>query len=119
MALHLADVTYRYAGSARPVLTGIKLSISPGEVLGVAGPNDSGKSTLCLVASGLAPGVIGGRLDGSVTIDGAATASLKPFELAQWCGILFQNSSTQLSGDRKSTRLNSSHIQKSRMPSSA
>ena len=33
--------------------------------------------------------------------------------------VLTDNGLTAVSGDRKSTRLNSSHIQKSRMPSSA
>ena len=57
MAIQLRNVSYRYAGTPRPVLADLNLSVAPGEVVGVAGANDSGKSTLCLVASGLAPGV--------------------------------------------------------------
>ena len=102
MPIQLAIVSYRYPGTPRPVLVNMDLAIAAGEVVGVAGANESGKSTLCLVASGLAPGVVGGRLEGSVSIDGATTASLKPFELAQRCGILFQNSATQLSGTTRS-----------------
>ena len=102
MALVLAGVSYRYAGTPAPVLREIELRIEPGEVVGVAGANDAGKSTLCLVAAGLAPGTVGGTLTGSVTIDGAGTITLRPFELAQRCGILFQNSVTQLSGTSRS-----------------
>jgi energy-coupling factor transporter ATP-binding protein EcfA2 len=98
MPIQLDGLSYRYAGAPRPVLADISLMVSPGEVVGVAGANDAGKSTLCLVASGLAPAVVGGRIEGSATIDGTETATLKPFELAQRCGILFQNSVTQLSG---------------------
>jgi energy-coupling factor transporter ATP-binding protein EcfA2 len=98
MAIELRSVSYRYPGTSRPVLVDVDLTIRPGEVVGVAGANDSGKSTLCLIASGLAPGVVGGKLEGSVAIDGAETATLKPYELAQRCGILFQNSVTQMSG---------------------
>ncbi|MEA2661672.1 MAG: energy-coupling factor transport system ATP-binding protein [Chloroflexota bacterium] len=98
MAIELRGVSYRYPGTSRLVLVDVDLAIAPGEVVGVAGANESGKSTLCLIASGLAPGVVGGKLQGSVAIDGAETATLKPFELAQRCGILFQNSVTQLSG---------------------
>ena len=65
--------------------------------MGVAGANESGKTTLCLVAAGLAPSVIGGRLEGSVRIDGVDAATLRPHELAQRCGLLFQHASTQLS----------------------
>lgn len=98
MSLVLADVGYRYAGSAQRALDGVSLELEPGRVLGVVGANGAGKSTLAIVAAGLAPATIGGRLDGEVTIDGLRTASAAPHELAQRCGILFQNPSTQLSG---------------------
>ncbi|MEA2609340.1 MAG: energy-coupling factor transport system ATP-binding protein, partial [Chloroflexota bacterium] len=56
--LELRGVGYRYAGYARPVLHDIDLTLPDGEIVGVIGANESGKSTLCLVASGLAPGSI-------------------------------------------------------------
>ncbi|HEY8238137.1 MAG TPA: ABC transporter ATP-binding protein [Candidatus Limnocylindrales bacterium] len=80
-----------------PALRAVDLSLAPGEILGVIGPNDSGKSTLGLVAAGLAPQAIGGRLAGSVEVGGTPTRDLRPHELAQRVGILFQNPSTQLS----------------------
>lgn len=98
MTIELSAATYRYAGSSRPALADVDLSVTPGEVMGIAGANEAGKSTLCLVASGLAPVAIGGRLDGSARLDGAETQSLAPYELAQRCGIVFQNSTTQLTG---------------------
>jgi len=98
VSLSLRSVTYRYAGSSRRVLRSLDLNIERGEVLGVVGANDAGKSTLCLVAAGLAPTTIGGRLDGEVAIDGAPSAGARPHELAQRCGVLFQNPVTQLSG---------------------
>lgn len=97
MAIELAGAGYRYAGAGTPALRAIDLRVEPGRVVGVAGANESGKSTLCLVAAGLAPGVIGGQLAGSVRIDGVETAAHKPYELAQRCGMLFQNAATQLS----------------------
>lgn len=98
MTLTLSAAQYRYAGTARAVLDAIDLSVPAAGVVGLVGANESGKSTVCLVASGLAPAAIGGRLDGSVTMDGVETRSLKPHELAQRCGVLFQNPTTQLSG---------------------
>jgi energy-coupling factor transporter ATP-binding protein EcfA2 len=98
MSLRLAGAGYAYAGTAKPVLNDIDLEVEPGRVVAVVGPNEAGKSTLCLVAAGLAPASIGGRLTGSVLLGGAETATLKPFEAAQRCGILFQNPATQLSG---------------------
>ncbi|HKG57641.1 MAG TPA: ABC transporter ATP-binding protein [Candidatus Limnocylindrales bacterium] len=98
LPLTLSGARYQYAGSREWVLDGIDLDIARGRVTAVVGANDSGKSTLCLVASGLAPGVIAGRLEGSVRVGGQETRDLKPFEAAQRCGILFQNPLTQLSG---------------------
>src|SRR6266481_2665228 len=98
MGLSLHGVRYRYAGSSRFVLDGIDLEVGPGEVLGVVGANGAGKSTLCLVAAALAPSVIGGRVEGSARLDDRETASLRPNEAAERCGIVFQNPLTQLSG---------------------
>ena len=97
MAIVLSSARYRYAGSSSASLGPIDLTLERGRVLGVAGPNESGKTTLCLVASGLAPGVTGGKLDGGAAVDGAETATLRPYELAQRCGVLFQHAQTQLS----------------------
>ena len=98
MSLVMADVRYRYAGSGRPALDGVTVRVDRGRAVGVVGPNGAGKSTLAIVAAGLAPATIGGRLAGEVSIDGLDTVSAAPHELAQRCGILFQNPSTQLSG---------------------
>jgi energy-coupling factor transport system ATP-binding protein len=79
-------------------LDGVDLEVWPGRVTAVVGANDSGKSTLCVVASGLAPSVIGGKLEGTVQLGGRDTRDLQPSEAAQLCGVLFQNPLTQLSG---------------------
>jgi energy-coupling factor transporter ATP-binding protein EcfA2 len=98
VSLRFDRVSYRYAGSSNVVLAAVDMVVEPGEVVGVVGANEAGKSTLCLVAAGLAPSTIGGRLEGSMTIDDVATAGARPYELAQRCGSLFQNPVTQLSG---------------------
>jgi energy-coupling factor transport system ATP-binding protein len=98
VSLELRDARYRYAGAGRPALDGVSLTRPPGRVVGVVGANGAGKSTLCLVAGGLAPATIGGRLEGTVSVDGLDSAAARPHELAQRCGIVFQNPSTQLSG---------------------
>ena len=90
---------YRYAGARRPVRsTEIDLRVEPGDVVGLVGANDAGKSTLCLVAAGLRPAPIGGALDGSVRIDGLETGKTAVHELAQRAGSLFQNPRRSSSG---------------------
>jgi energy-coupling factor transport system ATP-binding protein len=98
VSLELRDVRYRYAGATKTTLAGINVRVDAGSVVGIVGANESGKTTLCLVASGLAPATIGGQLAGTVAIDGLATAHAHPHDLAQRCGVLFQNAATQLSG---------------------
>jgi energy-coupling factor transport system ATP-binding protein len=96
--LRISSARYQYAGSRAWVLDGVDLEVKEGEIVAVVGGNDSGKSTLGLVASGLAPTVIGGRLEGGVELGGQPTADLRPFDAAQRCGILFQNAGNQLTG---------------------
>ncbi|HEX3429195.1 MAG TPA: ABC transporter ATP-binding protein [Candidatus Limnocylindrales bacterium] len=96
--LQLTGATYRYAGYAKAVLHDIDLRLDDGEIVGLVGPNEAGKSTLCLVASGLAPTSIGGDLKGTLTLDGVAAAGLKTHELAERVVVAFQNPNTQRSG---------------------
>ena len=96
--LELRDATYRYPGYANPVLRDVNLRVADGEIVGLVGPNEAGKSTLCLVASGLAPASIGGKLSGSLTIDGEPMADRRAHELAERVVVCFQNPNTQRSG---------------------
>jgi energy-coupling factor transporter ATP-binding protein EcfA2 len=96
--LELSLVTYRYPGYARSVLHDIELRLDDGEIVGLVGPNDAGKSTLCLVAAGLAPASIGGVLKGTLTLDGTPAAGLRTHELAERVVVGFQNPNTQRSG---------------------
>jgi energy-coupling factor transporter ATP-binding protein EcfA2 len=96
--LQLQGVAYRYAGYANQVLRDIDLTLADGEIVGVVGANESGKSTLSLVASGLAPGSIGGALSGTLSIDGVDMAGRPLHEFSTRVGIGFQNPATQLSG---------------------
>src|SRR2546423_3611428 len=96
--LTLEAVSYRYAGAVRASLREVSLTLDEGEVLGVVGRSEAGKSTLCLVASGLAPRTLGGTLHGRVLLDGADTAGRAMHEMVRDVAIGFQNPGTQLSG---------------------
>jgi energy-coupling factor transporter ATP-binding protein EcfA2 len=96
--LELKVESYRYPGYARAVLHDIDLRLNDGEIVGLVGPNDAGKSTLCLVAAGLAPASIGGELKGLLRLDGTLASGLRTHELAERVVIGFQNPNTQRSG---------------------
>jgi energy-coupling factor transporter ATP-binding protein EcfA2 len=96
--LTLEGLSYRHAGATRPSLRDLNLELRDGEVVGVVGANDAGKTTLCLVLSGLAPRIVGGSLSGRLSIDGVDAGSLPMHELPALVGIGFDDPSTQLSG---------------------
>ena len=96
--LRLSGVSYRYAGASRPSMVELDLQLDDGAVVGVAGASESGKSTLCLVTSGLAPRTIRGSLAGSVHIDGQDVSAWPMHRMAEAVGIVFQNPFTQMSG---------------------
>ena len=97
MTLTLRGVGYRYAGATRPSLLDLDLDLRDGEVIGVAGASESGKTTLALVVSGLAPRTIGGQIRGTILLDEAGVDDWPMHRLSERIGIGFQNPATQLS----------------------
>jgi ABC-type multidrug transport system fused ATPase/permease subunit len=69
--LELRDVTFAYGAHAEPVISGLTLTIPPGDHLAVIGPSGIGKSSLAgLLAGMLSPG------RGEVLLDGLPVAGL-------------------------------------------
>ena len=97
MSLQLSGVGYRYAGAQRPSLLDVDLELPDATVVGLAGASEAGKTTLCLVASGLAPRTVGGRIRGMIRLDGEDVDAWPMHRLAERIGIGFQNPGTQLS----------------------
>ncbi|MHB1063515.1 MAG: ABC transporter ATP-binding protein [Georgenia sp.] len=87
--LRLADVTkVFFAGTAneRVALTGVSLTLAPGEFVTVIGSNGAGKSTLLNIAAGkLRPE------SGSVTIDGTDVTALADHQRARDVARVFQD----------------------------
>ena len=97
MTLSLAGVGYRYAGAQHASLLDIDLELPDGAVVGLVGPSEAGKTTLCLVASGLAPRTVGGQIRGTVRLDGEDVDAWPMHRLSERIAIGFENPTTQLS----------------------
>jgi energy-coupling factor transport system ATP-binding protein len=93
-------VTYRYPGSAAPVLNDLSLTWEEGEFLLVMGPSGSGKSTLLRCLNGLVPHFYGGRMAGRVRVDGHDPVALGPRAMAGVVGFVFQDPEAQFVVDR-------------------
>ena len=100
-ALLFENVGYAYEETPREAVSDINIRIEAGEWVGVTGPTNAGKSTLCLLAMGLAPHFFGGRLRGNVTVLGTESRGIKVIERSTDVGLLFQNPFTQISGARE------------------
>jgi energy-coupling factor transport system ATP-binding protein len=87
-------VSYVYPGAEAPALDDVSLSISPGEVLAIAGANGSGKSTLARLADGLLV-----PSQGTVNVDGLDTsAGATVWEVRSKVGMVFQDPDDQIVG---------------------
>jgi energy-coupling factor transporter ATP-binding protein EcfA2 len=79
-------LSFRYAGSTTYALSDVTLSVERGEVVLVAGRPGSGTSTLLLVAGAYAPRLVGGAIEGGLSISASRPS------------IVFATPWTQLTG---------------------
>lgn len=83
--LSIQDVSFTYPGTERPVLTGVTLTLEPGETVAVVGATGCGKTTLALLVPRLYD-VTGGR----VTIDGYDVRDVTLESLRAQIGMAFE-----------------------------
>jgi ATP-binding cassette subfamily C exporter for protease/lipase len=85
-AVSVENVTAAPPGSRVPVIKGLNLSLTAGEVLGIVGPSGSGKSTLARLLVGVWPSAAG-----KVRLDGADVYLWNKEELGPHIGYLPQD----------------------------
>ena len=84
-AVELREVTFRYRQGMPEVLSGVSLSIQPGEVVGIVGASGSGKSTVTKLVQRLYQ-----PEQGQVLIDGIDIAQMDPAWLRRQIGVVLQ-----------------------------
>lgn len=88
-ALDLKDIGYSYP-DGRIALSGINLTVAPGERLVVVGPNGAGKSTLLMTLNGLF------KPTGSLVVAGLLLIKGNLPEIRRLVGLVFQDPDDQL-----------------------
>ncbi|MCY7373210.1 MAG: energy-coupling factor ABC transporter ATP-binding protein, partial [Spirochaetaceae bacterium] len=89
--IRFEQVSVRYQGSDRSVLSRVDLHVPEGELVLVVGRTGSGKSTLLKAVNGLVPHFTGGLLTGRVTVGGRDTRDHRPRDLADLVGYVGQD----------------------------
>lgn len=85
--IELRNLSVGYGGAA--VLSGVTMSLTPGKVTALLGPNGCGKSTLLKTVLGLQP-----KLGGDILVDGTPSGQITPRQLAQKVTYLAQSRNT-------------------------
>lgn len=91
----IENLSYAYPGATKPALENVSLHIHRGEFVLLTGESGSGKSTLLRALSGLVPHFSGGKIAGSVAVDGRQPILDGPGDGAKAVGFVFQNPETQ------------------------
>src|SRR6201993_1521371 len=85
-AISFQDVTFTYAGTKIPALSGVSFSIPAGTMLGIVGKSGSGKSTIARLLQG-----INRDYSGFLKIDGADLREINLRHLRQSLGVVLQD----------------------------
>jgi len=105
-------VDFAYPDTARTALTGISLTVRPGEVTALVGPNGSGKTTLVKLLCRLYD-----PSAGAVTLDGADLRSFDVDELRRHMSVIFQDFAQYQMTARENIRMGKSSSRTTTRPS--
>ncbi len=94
--INAEQLGFKYAGSDKPAIQKVSLSIGRGEFILLTGPSGCGKSTVCRCLNGLIPNFYQGELTGDLKVNGVSTSTQLTSELSRHVGYVFQNPENQL-----------------------
>ncbi len=92
--IKIENVFYTHWNQEEPTLKGVSLEILPNTINVLVGPGGSGKSTLCSLFNGEIPHLLGGKLEGSICVEGKNTSDLEVKNISQIVGHMLQDPET-------------------------
>lgn len=95
-AVVVKDLTVYYPLKIKPAIKNINLNIEKGKFMGIIGPCNAGKTTLCLCLKGIIPHIVTAKMEGSVTVLGMDTKEHTVPELSKNIGLVLDDPEPQL-----------------------
>ena len=96
--IEFEDIAWEYRTTEGFAVSDLDLRIESGSFVGVTGPSDAGKSTICRLIPGYIPHYFDGDLEGSVRVGDTEVNESSIGALAGRVGMLFENPFDQLTG---------------------
>lgn len=94
--VEIEKLTYCYPKESKETLENVSMKIEANELVVLVGKTGSGKTTLAMCLNGLIPQVLGGKIEGSISINGFSPSKKRIGEMATKVGLAFQDSEAQL-----------------------
>lgn len=92
--LEIANLNFDFGSEDSTVFRRVNLNFQAGELSLLIGPTGSGKSTLLRTINRLSPSFTGGRMSGSIKINGEEASAARPSDLAKQVGYVQQTPET-------------------------
>lgn len=94
--LRVRDLTFVYPATIGDAISRISFSVEPGEAVGLLGPLNAGKTTLCMALAGFVPRVTGGTLTGEIDVDGIDPRKATARQMSDRVSLMFEDVPAQL-----------------------
>ena len=93
--ISIENVSFRYAGAETQSVSSLNLRVPKGECVLICGPSGSGKTTVARLIGGLIPRFFGGKLTGSLKLNGKDMRNMTVEEITSTVGSVFQDPRSQ------------------------
>jgi len=97
--IQIRDLEFEFDGSKAPLFSGVNLGFKAGELILLAGETGSGKSTFLRILNGLVPRYSGGKVSGSILLDGSEILGQPTSSLSHLIGYVPQQAEASFVAD--------------------